>query len=65
MGKRHQSSRRKSYGRRQHEVRERHEREHHHEATDLELEQWGAGAPADPFSFMDPRAPRLRFGMGD
>jgi len=65
VSKRHQSSRRKSYGRRQHEVRERHERDHHADAGDFELDQWGAGAPADPFSFMDPRTPRLRFVLGD
>jgi hypothetical protein len=58
MSKRHQSSRRKAYGRRQHEVRERHERAHHAEA-------WGSGAPADPLAFLDPRAPRLRFMTGD
>ncbi len=65
MSKRHQSSRRKSYGRRQHEVRERHDRDHHVEAADFELERWGPGAPADPLAFMDPRAPRLRFVLGD
>ena len=25
---------------------------------------WGAAAPADPFAFLDPRAPRLRFAHG-
>lgn len=65
MSKRHQNSRRKAYGRRQHEVRERHERAHHAEASATDLEAWGSGAPADPFAFLDPRAPRLRFMTGD
>lgn len=66
MSKRHQASRRKSYGRRQHEVRERHERTNHHDGADFELEEWGGASPqADPFSFLDPRAPRFRFAAGD
>jgi hypothetical protein len=64
LSKRHQSSRRKAYGRRQHEVRERQERAQHREPAESELDEWG-GAPADPFSFMDPRTPRLRFSLGD
>ena len=65
MSKRHQSSRRKTYGRRQHEVRERHERFQHHDPTSFEIDDWGASAPADPLSFLDPRAPRYRFVTGD
>ena len=65
MSKRHQSSRRKSYGRRQHEVRERHDRTPHHEAAEFELDDWTAAAPADPLGFLDPRAPRFRFATGD
>ena len=65
MSKRHQSSRRKSYGRRQREVRERHERPTHHDAASFELDEWGAAAPSDPFAFLDPRAPRFRFARGD
>ncbi len=65
MSKRHQSSRRKSYGRRQHEVRERHEHPTHHDAAALELDEFGAAAPSDPFAFLDPRAPRFRFAPGD
>ena len=65
MSKRHQSSRRKAYGRRQHEVRERHERTPHVEQVDFELDDWGTAAPADPFAFMDPRSPRYRFALGD
>lgn len=65
MSKRHQSSRRKAYGRRQHEVRERHDRTPHQEAADVELDDWGAAAPVDPFAFLDPRSPRYRFVLGD
>ena len=65
MSKRHQSSRRKVYGRRQHEVRERSDRQQQQEGFDLELTDWGPAAPADPFAFLDPRSPRLRFSTGD
>lgn len=65
MSKRHQSSRRKSYGRRQHEVRERHDRGQQHDPAGFELEEWGASAPADPLTFLDPRSPRFRFALGD
>jgi hypothetical protein len=65
MSKRHQSSRRKTYGRRQHEVRERQERTHHHDAAPFELDDWGSAAPADPLTFLDPRSPRFRYSMGD
>jgi hypothetical protein len=65
MSKRHQSHRRKAYGRRQHEVRERHERGQHVDAPVFELDDWGSVAPADPLAFVDPRSPRLRFALGD
>lgn len=65
MSKRHQSSRRKTYGRRQHEVRERHDRGQHVDAAEFEQDEWSSGAPADPFAFLDPRAPRFRFASGD
>ena len=65
MSKRHQTSRRKSYGRRLHEVRERTDRHQHPEGFDLEPEGWGPSAPADPLTFLDPRSPRLRFSGAD
>jgi hypothetical protein len=65
MSKRHQSHRRKAYGRRQHEVRERQERAQHVAASVFELDDWGSVAPADPLAFVDPRSPRLRFALGD
>jgi hypothetical protein len=58
VSKRHQSSRRKTYGRRQHEVRERQDRGQHREGFDLELSDWSSVAPADPFAFLDPRSRR-------
>lgn len=65
MSKRHQSSRRKTYGRRQHEVRERHDRGQHAESFELDLGDWGSSAQNDPLAFLDPRAPRIRFALGD
>ena len=65
MSKRHQSSRRKNYGRRQHEIHERQDRQHHSDAFELELGDWGPAATADPFSFLDPRTPRLRLVLGE
>lgn len=64
MSKRHQSSRRKSYGRRLHEVRERSDRSHHREDFELELETWGPAAPSDPLAFVDPRSPRMQLRAG-
>jgi hypothetical protein len=65
MSKRHTSSRRKTYGRRQHEVRERQDRGHHSEGFELELGDWGPAGQADPLGFLDPRSPRIRFALGD
>ena len=65
MSKRHTASRRKTYGRRQHELRERHDRGRQSEGFELELDDWGPVAPADPLGFLDPRSPRIRFALGD
>jgi len=65
MSKRHQASRRKTYGRRQHEVRERQDRGQQGDAFDFDLGGWGSAPSADPFAFLDPRAPRIRFALGD
>ena len=64
MSKRHQSSRRRTYGRRQHELHEREARRHMPVADDVDLDGMG-GAQPDPFAFLDPRAPRLRFAIGE
>jgi hypothetical protein len=60
VSKRHQSSRRKSYGKRLHEVHERSDRHRHHEDFELELDAWGPAAPSDPLAFVDPRSPRMQ-----
>ncbi len=66
MSKRHQSSRRRSYGRRQHEVHERESRRLMPETPESGTDDgFGAASQTDPFAFMDPRAPRLRFVMGE
>ena len=65
MSKRHTSSRRKTYGRRQHEVRERHDRGQQAEGSEFDLGEWGSASQADPLGFLDPRNPRIRFALGD
>jgi hypothetical protein len=34
-------------------------------ADDIDLDGSGGSAQADPFAFLDPRTPRLRFAIGD
>ncbi len=65
MSKRHQSNRRKSYGRRQHEVAERRQHDTAPDVADRGLDEGAPAALADRFVFLDPRASRLRFAMGD
>ena len=65
MSKRHQSSRRKSYGRRQHELTERRGRDVSQESFEAELEELGPNVLADRFALLDPRSPRLYFSLGD
>ena len=65
MSKRHQSSRRKSYGRRQHELRERADRRHLPEAIDLDEGRPATASAIDPLVYLDPRSPRLHFAIGD
>jgi len=66
MSKRHQSSRRKSYGRRQHEIRERSDRVHPQDTGAVfQLDAWSSAVPADPLAFVDPRSPRFRYSLGD
>jgi len=65
VSKRHQNSRRKSYGRRQHELRERTERRNEPDDSPL---AWGEGNQAmgmDRFAFVDGRGSGLRFALGD
>lgn len=65
MAKRHQASRRKAYGRRQHEVRERADRHHLRELIELDHVHATAIAAIDPFAFVDPRTPRLHLAVGE
>ncbi len=66
MSKRHQSSRRKSYGRRQHEVRERTERRQLH-GDELAHGEFDHASHRDPFGFFDLEfgGSRLSFALGD
>ena len=66
MSKRHQSSRRRAYGKRQHELHERQSSRRHQPIDDeLDLDGSGVSSQADPLAFLDPRAPRLRWAIGD
>ena len=65
MSKRHHHSRRKAYGRRQHELHERSERRHLPEHLDRGWYEPAAASSIDPLSFLDPRLPRLRFSAAD
>ena len=65
MSKRHHSSRRRSYGRRQHELRERTERQDpvgvaEHQAESLDVERDGLA-----FLDLDLAGRRLGFAVGD
>lgn len=63
MSKRHQSSRRRSYGRRQHELRERPER--HDPVSIDELRAESGEAKRDGFGFLDLEPRRLSFAVSD
>ena len=65
MSKRHQSSRRRSYGRRQHEVHEREGNRRNMPTEEIELDGFGVSSQVDPLAFLDPRAPRIRFAIGE
>ena len=65
MSKRHQSNRRKTYGRRQHELHERRQRDHVPADFEAEFDDLGPTGIADRFAFLDPRTPRLHYALGD
>ena len=67
MSKRHQSSRRKAYGRRQHEMRERIERHPVHDRTELLLESYDPGTGFDEYGLfgLGVGGRRLGFALGD
>lgn len=64
MSKRHQATRRRSYGRRQHEVQQRSDRRAERVRIDPDWLDAADAAEIDPLAFMDPRSLRLRFGFG-
>jgi hypothetical protein len=65
VSKRHQTNRRRSYGRRQHEMHEREARRHFPEPPELGTDDPASTSSSDPFAFMDPRTPRLRYALGE
>lgn len=65
MSKRHQSSRRRSYGRRQHELRERTERQPDPSALDHRAESVDGDRDGFAFLDLDMSGRRLRFAVGD
>lgn len=67
MGKRHQATRRRTYGRRQHELREREVRTHEREGWDDIGTALGWKDAVEPFAMsgLDLGAARLRFALGD
>jgi hypothetical protein len=46
-------------------VHEREARRHFPEPPQIGPEDLGPASSSDPFAFMDPRTPRLRYSMGD
>lgn len=65
MSKRHQSNRRKTYGRRQHELHERRQRDDMPETADMGMSDIALDSLSDRFSFMDPQTPRLHYAIGE
>jgi hypothetical protein len=61
----HQSNRRKSYGRRQHEVAERRQRDDQASPAELDFDDLAPAALADRFAFLDPRTSQLQYALGD
>ena len=65
MSKRHQTNRRKTYGRRQHELHERRQRDHVPAGSRPGFDDVGRRGIADRLAFLDPRTPRLHYALGD
>jgi hypothetical protein len=70
MGKRHQASRRKAYGRRQHEIRERIEHPRDPDGEPIAIDVYDVppydGQATDRFGGYDLRVPAgLRYAIGD
>jgi hypothetical protein len=65
VSKRHQSNRRKTYGRRQHELHERRQRDSQPDMIETALDDLGALGMAERLAFLDPRTQRMRYALGD
>jgi hypothetical protein len=65
VSKRHQSSRRRIYGRRQHEMRERIARSHPRDLIEFDLAADADERDGFPFFDVDLGARRLGFAVGD
>jgi hypothetical protein len=65
VSKRHNTSRRRTYGRRLHEVHERHERRPERDRSELDLAASHDESEMDPIAFLDSRAARARYGYAD
>ncbi len=67
MSKRHQSSRRKAYGRRQHELRERSTRQRSRELLESSQDTMQGGSRTEGYGLFDLEYGRtsLRFALGD
>ena len=65
MSKRHQASRRRTYGRRQHELRERVEKTHPRDLAEFDLRREDEEADGFPFFDLDLGARRLDYALGD
>ncbi len=65
MSKRHHTSRRRTYGRRQHELRERTDRRHAPERDGLGQDDPAGVRSGDSVAFLETGSARLRFAMGD
>jgi hypothetical protein len=65
VSKRHQSTRRRSYGRRQHELHERVDRTAERGRVAVDWADRFDDFEIDPLAFLDPRTLRVRYGYGD
>jgi hypothetical protein len=63
--KRHQTNRRKSFSRRQHELRERPDRRTSTELYGAGWDHRPTGSDGDSMSFLDTRSSGIRFALGD
>jgi hypothetical protein len=65
VSKRHQATRRRVYGRRQHELHERPARRGERSRLDVDWAGQLDGFEIDALAFLDPRSVRVRYGFGD